>query len=91
MAPFEYDSEKIIGYYKSKQLASKVWHFLNQVNDFPNVEIKIHEYSGEYTRAENGEIRLQRGGAIIIDKLDKKEYLRLINIDMSYKIDATKV
>jgi hypothetical protein len=83
--PFSSDTEHEIGNYINKDLAMKVWYFLNQVNDYKNMEIKIKEYIGQCIICNAG-IRLKdtpKGRiTMITEKLDKKEYLRLINIDI---------
>ncbi len=84
-APFSSDTERTIGNYINKDLALKVWHFLYQVNDDKNIEIKIKEYVAQFVICNAG-IRLKDTpkGCItmICDKLDRKEYLRLINIEI---------
>ncbi len=84
-APFSSDSEREVGNYINKDLATKVWHFLYQVNDNKNIEIRIREYVDKCVVCNSG-IRLEDtpNGRItmINDKLDRKEYLRLINIDI---------
>jgi len=63
----------------------KVWHFLHDVNDNKNINIEIKEYVDECIIC-NACIRLKNipNGCItmICDKLDRKEYLRLININI---------
>ena|SRR5436190_19656523 len=84
-ASFSSDTEYEIGNYVNKDLAMKVWHFLSQVNDNKNIEIKIKEYMSQCIICNAG-IRLKdtpKGRiTMITEKLDRKEYLRLINIDI---------
>ena len=84
-APFSSDTEYEIGNYINKEIAMEVWHFLHKVNDNKNIEIRIKEYIGECIVCKAG-IRLKTTpkGCItmIYEKLDRKEYLRLINIDI---------
>jgi hypothetical protein len=81
-SPFARENEQQIGCYINNNLATKVWHFLREVNDNKNIEIKINEYVGKYVIFDDGSIRLLSGGTILHDKLDRKEYLRLINIEV---------
>lgn len=82
-APFSSDTEYEIGNYINKELAMKVWYFLYEINDNKNIEIKIKEYVSRFVICNAG-IRLKdtpKGRiTMICDKLDRKEYLRLINI-----------
>lgn len=81
--PFSSGKEYEVGCYINNDIAIKVWHFLQQVNDYKNIEIKIKEYAGQCIVCDAG-IRLRdtpNGRITMINhKLDRKEYLRLINI-----------
>lgn len=84
-APFESNTEYEIGCYINNELAKKVWDFLYQVNDNKNIEIKIRQYVGKCDISNTiiSLINIPKGFSTIIhDKLDRKEYLRLININI---------
>jgi uncharacterized protein YwlG (UPF0340 family) len=70
-APFSSDTEYEAGNYSNIDLAIKIWRFLLEINDDKNIEIKIKKC-----------IVCNKDIIMIQEKLDRKEYLRLINIDI---------
>lgn len=76
--------EREIGCYINKDIARKVWDFMHEINN-GNFEIKIKEYKDECVRCDAG-LRLKNiyNGRIVMicEKLDRKEYVRLINIEI---------
>lgn len=76
------DGEREVGCYTTKDLAMKVWHFLNEISDNKNLEIRIKPYTDKCYLFDDKSIRLRSNGSIIHDKLDRAEYLRLINFDI---------
>jgi hypothetical protein len=92
--PFSSDTEYEIGNYINEDIAKKVWSFLYQVNDYKNMEIKIKKYLSQCIICNAG-IRLKDTpkGCItmICEKLNRKEYLRLINIDIPKNDDIGEI
>lgn len=88
--PFATESKREVGYYLNKHLAQKVWRFLHDVSDNKNMEIIFEEYVDKCIYSNDGSIRLQHNNKVICDKLDRKEYLRLINIEIKTDIESMK-
>jgi len=82
-SPFLDDMVKEIGCYKTKELALKACKFLMEFHT--NVDWKTNTYYDEFVYCKNG-IRLKstpKGKiTMIIDKLDKIEYQRLLAIEL---------
>lgn len=95
--PFTSEMEKVVGCYKNKELARKVFNFLHENSENKNLEIKFRDYRDKCHIFDDGSIRLQSNGSVIHNKLDRKEYLRLVNFDIpqtdmeSYKLYQMKI
>ena len=82
-SPFTRDNIQQVGCYTTNQLALKVVNFIRDIISDNNVDIKITEYQDEILYCEGG-IRLKaapNGGiTMIYDKIDRKEYVKLLDI-----------
>jgi hypothetical protein len=82
-SPFTHDNIQVIGCYTTNALALKVVSFIREIITNNNVDIKITQYQAETIYCDAG-IRLKDTSkgciTMIYDKVDRKEYIRLLKI-----------
>lgn len=93
--PFTTEMEQTVGCYTNKQTAEKVANLIREINmnELPaGIDVYCDLYKGNVERISEGYcIKDQHTGCIrlILEKLDRKEYQRLVNLTFTFKEKPT--